>query len=177
MPPTCVFCTAQKGEENKYLLLLPPRRIKIKTQLLFMFSSSTYCLFGQCKSSDSNFEMSLKKKYTSNIFPALKNPAFLPPLSVNSTFRVTRPSFSSNTTQSPCRGPPEGPGEPEEPLLRSRRASSIRLCFLPANGAACAGLSVFISAAKCVRAGVFQTQSGECVSVRQRHLGLKYLLV
>lgn len=45
MPPTCVFCTAQKGEENEYLLLLPPRRIKIKTQLLFVFSSSTYCLF------------------------------------------------------------------------------------------------------------------------------------
>lgn len=63
MPPTCVFCTAQKGEKNKYFLLLPPRRIKIKTQLLFMFSSSTSCLFSQCKFSDSNFEISLKKIY------------------------------------------------------------------------------------------------------------------
>lgn len=152
----------------------------MKTKL-FMFISSTYLTPIFKFKLQQNFNKISLKKFTSNIFPALKNPAFLPPLSVKITFRVTRPSLSSNTTPSPCRGPPVGPGEPAEPLLRSRRASSIRLCFLPVNGAACAGLSVFMTAAVCVCvcgfAGVCQRERGKCVSVRQCHLGLKYLLV
>lgn len=84
----------------------------------------------------------LSLRLTSNIFPVLKKPAFFSLLRANRTFRVTLPSFSSNTKPSPYL---EGPGEPAGPpaLPRSRRASSIRLCFLPLK--VCTTPSVFIS--------------------------------
>lgn len=47
--------------------------------------------------------------------------------------RETLSCFSSNTKLSPNQ---KGPGDVEEVLLRSRRASSIRLCFLPLKGTA-----------------------------------------
>ena len=120
---------------------------------------------------------------TSNILPVLKNPAFFSLLSVNRTFSVTLPSFSSNTKPSPYL---EGPGEPAEQLLRSRRASSIRLCFLPLNGAAGATTpSVFICVCVtetergrvCVCV-VLRDQTGSCVCVSiTSALRFKYLLI
>lgn len=73
---------------------------------------------------------------TWNIFPVLKKLEFFSLLSVNRRVRQTRPRFSSTTKPSPS---------PELPL-RSRRTSSIRVCFQPLNGAACGALSVFMCA-------------------------------
>lgn len=78
---------------------------------------------------------------TSNTFPALKNPEFFSLLRANNTCSATFPFFSSNTEQSPLR---EGPGDAEDPLSRSLRASSSRLRFLPVKGTFWTTLSVFM---------------------------------